>query len=175
MKTYPIIWKIIGIVIIIGGIFWFMNGRNSIQSKDTQTGEVKTENPITSKQTFQSIITQKGNYECTYESISASTKSSNVLYIADGKIRGEFRTTTGSGSSANLMLYSTGILYTWKEGATTGKKMAISSLSQLPSVIPADLTSGAILGSSANNVSWDCHSWARDPKLLVPPTYVKFY
>ena len=89
-------------------------------------------------------------------------------------MRGEFRTIVGNDTSANLMIYSGGILYSWKEGATTGKKSSIKSLAELPEAIPNDLTSGGGFGVSMDNVSWDCHYWAKDPKMLVVPTYVKF-
>jgi len=36
------------------------------------------------------------------------------------------------------------------------------------------LTGGAILRVSDDNVSWDCHDWARDVKLFVIPAYVTF-
>ena len=123
--------------------------------------------------TFKGIFTQSGNHECKYESIDGSTRISSVIYISGGKMRGEFRT-TGVTSSANLMVYMGGYLYSWKEGATIGKKSSIKSLSDLPALIPQDLTSGTILGTSNDNVSWDCHPWATDQKLLTVPTYVKF-
>ena len=72
------------------------------------------------------------------------------------------------------MIYDGGTLYSWKEGATTGKKSSIRSMAELPEAIPNDLTSGANFGVSMDNVGWDCHDWAKDPAMLVVPTYVKF-
>lgn len=89
-------------------------------------------------------------------------------------MRGEFRTISGTDSTANLMIYTGGTLYSWKEGATTGRKSSIESMAELPQAIPADLTSGGGFGVSLDNVSWDCHDWAKDPAMLVVPTYVKF-
>ena len=90
-------------------------------------------------------------------------------------MRGEFRTQTAEGvNSANIMIYSGGTLYSWKEGTTTGRKSSIASIADLPEAIPADLTSGGGFGVSLNNVSWDCHDWAKDPAMLVIPSYVKF-
>ena len=89
-------------------------------------------------------------------------------------MRGEFRTISGEITSATLMIYDRGILYSWKEGTTTGRKSSIRSIADLPEAIPADLTSGGGFGVSLNNVSWDCHDWAKNPAMLVIPTYVKF-
>ena len=89
-------------------------------------------------------------------------------------MRGEFRSTVNGVSTATIMVYSGGSLYTWTEGMTTGKKTTLTSLADLPQVIPQDLTSGAIYGTGSTNVSWDCHDWATDATLLTVPAYVTF-
>jgi hypothetical protein len=183
---------IIGIVIvvlIILGAWYFMSDKSSdtaMQGDNATTTSPVTETPVTpgsaaaetpataaQTATFKSIFTQTGNHECKYEQVGSSTRTSSVIYIADGKMRGEFRT-IGTTNSANLMVYSGGTLYSWKEGATTGKKTTIKSVADLPEAIPADLTSGAVYGTSANNVGWDCHDWSKDSKILTPPTSVTF-
>ena len=180
---------LIGIVVVIIvalGIWYFASLNTGAATPDTATTSVSTGSTGTTgttgttgaatpanPSTFHSIFTQSGNHECSYQQVQASGQSSSVVYIADGKMRGEFRT-TGSTPSANLMIYTGGVLYAWKEGATTGKKTSITSLADLPQAIPQDLTSGAIFGVSADNVSWDCHDWAKDVKLFTLPTYVTF-
>ena len=77
--------------------------------------------------------------------------------------------------NSNLMVYNGGILYSWVEGKGVGTKSALNSVSDLPFVIPTDLTSGKVIGTSENNVSWDCHDWSKNNTMLVPPSTVKFY
>lgn len=89
-------------------------------------------------------------------------------------MRGEFRTTTATDSIASIMVYNNGYLYSWKEGASVGKKSSIKSIAELPEVIPSDLSSGAVYGTSADNVSWDCHDWLKDVKVFVIPTNIAF-
>ena len=125
------------------------------------------------KSSFRSIFTQSGNHECTFAQSGTSTQSSSVVRISNGKMRGEFRT-TGTVTSADLMIYSNGSLYVWKEGSTTGKRTSITSLSELPATIPKDLTSGAIFGTSSENVSWDCHDWLAEAGQFAIPSYVSF-
>jgi len=127
-----------------------------------------------SSNTFHSIFTQSGSHACTYTRVDASSQSNDVIYIVGGKMRGEFRTLSGSTATANLMVYNGSYLYTWREGSSTGKKTLIRSVADLPQAIPRDLESGAILGSGTNNVGWDCHAWEKNSSLLVPPSYVRF-
>lgn len=181
--------KIIGIIAVVLlvalGIWYFSSSNNSgVTGTQDETGAAETATGAAGNanaaakpaatNTFRSIFTQSGNHECLYEQVTASSKTSSRIYIADGKMRGEFRTMSGGISSANIMIYSGGILYSWKEGATTGKKSSIASLAELPEAIPADLTSGAAFGVSLDNVSWDCHDWAKNPAMLAVPAYVKF-
>ncbi len=184
MDQNKVIGIVVVVVLVILGIWYFspsntgmtgtQDGTGAAAGATGATGNTGTTVKPAATNTFRSIFTQSGNHECLYEQVSSSSRTSSRIYIADGKMRGEFRTMTGDTSSANLMIYSGGILYSWKEGATTGRKSSIKSMSELPEAIPSDLTSGGGFGVSLNNVSWDCHDWAKDPALLVVPSYVKF-
>lgn len=181
MNKNTLIGGIIVLVLIALGIWYISSSNTGISpttdttatTSDSTTGNTSggtTGNP----NTFRSIFTQEGNNQCTYEQVEASSRSTNVIYIADGKMRGEFRTMTGNDTASSLMIYDGGFLYSWEEGKTTGKKTSLKSIADLPEAIPADISSGAIFGKSLDNVSWDCHSWAKDAKVFVIPTYVKF-
>ena len=124
--------------------------------------------------TYKSLLTQKGNYQCDYSQVTSDGQSNNVVYISDGKLRAEFRSTIKGQEGANLSVYDGRYLYTWREGTSVGTKSLITSLGQLPTAIPKDLTSGAIHGDGVNSVGWDCHTWLVDKKLLTPPVYVTF-
>lgn len=142
-------------------------------TSDTQVVQNTDSKTITGTptQTFKSLITQKGSFKCTYEVASSTGKSTDIIYIADGKLRGEFRT---SGMAGNMMIYDGVTLYQWKEGFTVGTKTLLTSLAQLPSVIPKDLTSGASYGAGIDSVGWDCHQWIKVSSTLIPPSAVKF-
>jgi len=190
------LWGIIIIILVVLGIWYFysskMNGAAGPQGESATTSAATTSastasapttgntagKPTTAKpageNTFRSIFTQSGSHQCSYEQVTTSSRSSNVIYIADGKMRGEFRTSQGTDTTASLMVYNGGYLYTWTEGMTTGKRTTIRTIEDLPQAIPRDLTSGAIIGTDMNSVGWDCHEWIKDAKLLTAPSYVRF-
>ena len=125
--------------------------------------------------TYKSLLTQAGSYQCDYDQVQSTGKSHNVIYIYGGKMRGEFRTSQADGStSANLFVYDGHYLYQWKEGSSVGTRTVLTSLSQLPLIIPKDLTSGAIVGNSYESVGWLCRTWLTNKALLTPPSYVNF-
>lgn len=120
------------------------------------------------------IFAETGNYQCDYEQVSQQTRATNVVYISNGKMRGEFRSSTAQGSTATLVVYDGSYLYVWTEGKSTGTVTQPKTIKDLPGIIPEDVSSGRILGGSSNNVSWNCHAWARKASLLEKPTYVSF-
>ncbi len=170
------LWGGVAIILIIIGILIF-------RSKDEVASTNSTDNTSTSQTntnvpgmntTLGGIFDEKGNYQCDYTSVSQQSRSSNVIYISGGKLRAEFRTITATGSTGTLMFYDGTYLYTWTEGKSTGTISQPRTLKDFPALIPEDITSGKILGTSANNVSWICRDWLKDATKLVKPTYVKF-
>lgn len=177
-----ILWGVLGIIVVVALIFAFKS-RDEVVGVDTEVTSTSTPSGATGTLTgvvakptsFKSLIALKGNHECKYEQVSGGSRSTNVIYLSDGKLRGEFRTTLANGTSlANLMVYDGVNLYVWKEGMSTGVRTQPKTIAELPDVIPTDITSAAVFGTSLDNVSWDCHAWSAKPSLLVKPSYVKF-
>lgn len=174
------------VVLVLFGV-WFMSSDkkgNVVEDTDTPTATTTdtattgntTGSTVASKPvTFKSLLSQKGNFECKYEQVDPKFRSTNVIYLSDGKMRAEFRLMPSVGPSvSNLMVYDGYYLYVWKEGMPTGTRTQPKSISELPDVIPADITSAAVYGTSPTNVSYDCHGWSKVPSMLVKPSYVKF-
>ncbi len=120
------------------------------------------------------IFNEQGNYQCDYESVTQTSRTSNVIYLSNGKMRGEFRTSQAGMATANIVVYDGNYLYVWGEGKSTGTVTQPKTLADLPGIIPEDVSSGRILGSSSNNISWNCHAWSRVASFLEKPSYVTF-
>ncbi len=188
---YKKILSILGVVLILL-VVWFVRSPKSTINESglnddrvvvgTSTEEVKnstssvtTKNTTTKPVTLKSILSIKGSYECKYEQVSQTQTSTNSIYLADNKLRAEFRTRYSTGKSTlTMMVYDGRYLYVWTEGMSTGIRTEPKSISELPEVIPEDITSGRVLGTNSNSVSYDCHAWSKVGSMLAKPTYVKF-
>lgn len=185
-----LIWVVVILVVVILAAVYVGSGANIYQSSTetattTQVSNTKTtvKNsnggatlPLAGMNTsLGGIFSIKGSYQCDYEAVSPQGRASNVVYLSDGKMRGEFRTTGAFATSNNITVYDGKYLYVWTEGFSTGKVTEPKTLADLPGIIPQDVSSGRILGTSANNVSWNCHAWLRDASKLMRPSYVTFY
>lgn len=182
-----LIWGVV-ILVILGLLFWRLNDNKDAVVNPNETEEVSTTTPpVTSKPSttkpapvagmkvsLGGIFAEKGNYQCDYEQATQQNRSKHVIYISNGKMRAEFRTSEGLESNNTLMVYDGRYLYVWTEGKSTGTISEPKTIKDLPSIIPEDVSSGRILGSGINNVSWNCYAWSLDSSKLVPPSYVKF-
>lgn len=121
------------------------------------------------------LFPQKGNFECKYEQVTKTGRSSDTLYISGGKIRNEFRSMDAQGfGTLNMVVYDGRYLYSWIEGQSKGTVSEPRSLKDIPVVVPTDIHEGKVLGSGYDNVSWDCHAWSPVSSMLAKPTYLKF-
>jgi hypothetical protein len=183
-------WLALIVVIILGLGAWKYMTRpvdhaafipSDIATTTVATTSTPAENgpaakPSPSKPAVQagSLIAQKGSYQCDYDQVQQSGSSHNVIYLSGGKMRAEFRAKVGNITTAVISVYDGKYLYTWTEGLATGMRTSITSLNQLPTAIPKDLTSGTVYGSSFESVGWKCHAWIADKTLLAAPSYVTF-
>lgn len=127
--------------------------------------------PATQYVPLPSILSQPSAHECVYSQVTSTSQSSGVVYLADDKMRSEFRTVGGVGI---LSVFDGHYVYVWKEGSTHGTQTKYTDIAQLSTLIPKDLTSGAVLGSSSNNAGWKCTPWIPDMTLLSAPQGVTF-
>lgn len=182
-------WVVGGVVLVLLLVVLFGSSDENVPSESVSTTTPKevvkvTPAPVPKttsvkpiegmKVSLGGIFSEKGNYQCEYEQVSQQSRSSNVVYISNGKMRGEFRTSTALGSTATMVVYDGSYLYVWTEGKSTGTVTQPKTIADLPGIIPEDVSSGRILGGSSNNVSWNCFPWSRVPSLLAKPTYVSF-
>jgi len=183
MKDNNLIIGAVVVVVIVLGIVLFSadvnNPELATNTTDTTTEVTQTQTAVKTTVTtppkvesFTNIFPHKGNFKCVYEEVTPSTRSTNIMYFSDGKMRVEFRTFSGA---SNIMFYDGQYMYNWVEGQSTGKISIPKSISDFPAIIPKDITQGKVLGSGLNSASWDCQAWAKDPSLVTKPSYVKFY
>ncbi len=160
----------------------FNNTENATTTGEVVTNILKSNTKTTTtsapisgmKTSLGGIFNEKGSYQCDYEAVTPSVRTSNVIYVSDGKMRGEFRTYETGLSKSTLVVYDGAYLYVWTEGMSVGKISQPKTLAELPGIIPEDVSSGKVLGSGLNNVSWSCHPWSKVSSLLVKPSYVTF-
>lgn len=153
-----IVAAIVGVVVIGAGV-WFLMGRSapSMPTPNTQAQEGGIEQ-----------LMAQGNARCTVNSEANGVTSSGVVYVGDGKVRGDFTSTVPEvGAVESHMIVRDGFVYTWSSMATQGIKMAVNSETSVSSdpeqPNPYDAT-----------YSYNCESWTPEEGQFSVPSTINF-
>lgn len=187
------IYWILGIVIVILGIWYFSMRSVGPQEVPTATTTATTlgvgsvpstsrtsgisgsgASPVGVTQTIgqgsiNSLMAMNENLICSVVSTSSSSQRSGTVYIADGKMRGDFISTTKGVTTVLSMIDDGTSLYVWRNtGNTIGLK--------LPTSISASGSVAASHGAldPTTSLHYDCHPWNADANFFTPPANVTF-
>ena len=110
----------------------------------------------------------KESLSCAVETTGTYTKRSGIIYVTNGKVRGNFSGLINGVKTATSMIDDGTYLYAWSDGAKTGLKL-----------IAGSSVSGSAIASRggidpAVTLSYACNSWTPDVTVFVPPAAVTF-
>jgi Flp pilus assembly protein CpaB len=168
MKSNSLIYIIIA-VIVVGAIAYFAmqgDGGPSVQNTNENT-EAVTE--AEQGMSMRDLVARGESVECTFNHTTDVSQSSGTVYVADGKVRGNFdvnATEVGQTFTA-YMIADGGMSYVWSSMLPQGFMVPIAETS-------------AEVGSEADGIDYNqkldysCEPWATDESFFVPPSTVTF-
>lgn len=166
MNTQTIIALVIAVVVVVGGV-WYFSSRGPAGAP---TGEVGASN--NGSGTLQSLMGLAGSMKCEVATAAGPSQSSGTVYIANGKMRGDFNSTsaaTGERVIESHMIRAGGFMYTWSSAAPQGVKFSEEAIASV------NTQSNGKGGVDPNaQVTYSCSVWAADEALFAPPSTVSF-
>jgi len=176
MKPSFIISIIAGLLIVGGGIYFISrNPSDSVPTNQTEVESsqttVNTQNPQAATQSSMKELVARGeSLECSFAHDVGYSRSSGVVYIADGKLRGNFSITVASANAQTFEAYMI---------ADGDNSLVWSSLIKQGFKIPISKTEpaqGANQGGVDYNqkLDYSCKPWSRDLSVFVPPAGITF-
>lgn len=164
---------IILIILIIIGIGGYMMMKKSPQSSNNQAPI--TQNKPTNETiqgSLKSLLSAGKSQKCTYSNKVETTSVEGTVYVADGKMRGDFTTTSEQTKMTGHMIVDGGYSYVWSDLSDQGIKMAIDN-QQKPSNAPADNTNNQA-PDMEQSYNYTCQGWAGDDTVFAPPNDITF-
>jgi hypothetical protein len=153
---------IIGIIVLavflIGGYMVFAKKNPSSPT----ASPVATEQPQ-APTSLRDLIAQGISQSCTY----STDKSNGMIYLAGGKIRGDFNV----GTSVSHMIIMDSTNYLWTEGSKTGIKMAFDQ-NATPAPVTSNTPTNSFDANALNN--YKCSPWVADNTMFTLPAGVSF-
>jgi len=180
MTNRNIIIGVIVVLVVIGGIWYWVSSSNGVNSTPSQTASTTTTGTASATGstqtapgtgTLRTLVTQGGNYTCTLtQTATSGAQTTGSIFGAGGQTRLDFKIST-NGTDFTMHTIRTGATaYTWIDGQQTGTKTAITASG--PIVTPA--SGGVIAINDDTQVTSECHPWSPVASDFVPPTGITF-
>jgi hypothetical protein len=168
MNKKGIIIAIVILLLLIVGYFFMTKKGTSPLSSLTNTST------STSPKSLKDLIGAGSSQKCTFSSKVEDSETSGTVYVASGKMRGDFTSVVSGKTNASHMIVDGTTSYTWMDGEKTGYKMTfdVSQETQTTGTPVSDSTSGS--PDIDQSYDYDCSGWAADSSVFVPPADVKF-
>jgi hypothetical protein len=151
-------------VVLAGGVWFFTKGGSDnmmmANSAQESRGSLKD-------------LMSRGTSKCTVSNSVENSESSGTVYIADGKMRGDFKIVTKSPASTieSHMISDGEFIYTWSDAMPQGVKLAVSAANMTgqpnaPQQDQVEMYNAAL--------EYDCDSWSADASQFELPAGVTF-
>ncbi len=172
-----VISVIVLLLVIVAGGYMYVSRNNTTISPEKEAYKSDKEKintevvPSGKKMAFASFVKQGGSYQCTVHQYVNDTDTVGDVYLDNGKIRGEFKTTYNGMNIDTSFIVRDGYTYTWTSAMPTmGFKAPVVDSETTGS---AD-TSGTYSWNNDQIGDYDCKAWAADQSKFAIPTSVKF-
>jgi hypothetical protein len=116
---------------------------------------------------FRDFLAMGTPQKCDTSFTSGNTASQGTMYVANGKMRGDFNAQVSGQTVATHIIVSNSVTYTWLDNSSTGYKVAANS--------QATSTSNSTHAPDLNQkVTTSCQPWTEDDSVFNLPTGVTF-
>jgi hypothetical protein len=119
--------------------------------------------------TIKSLLSSGKSQKCTYSSNLESASVSGTLYVANGKMRGDFASGTEQAKISGHMIADGGFSYVWTDTSKQGVKMAIDLEQQLAGFLANNQTLDI-----NQTFAYTCQGWTGDGSVFTLPSDITF-
>ncbi|MDP2632966.1 MAG: hypothetical protein Q8P25_04580 [Candidatus Curtissbacteria bacterium] len=166
---------IIAALLVVVGVGGFYAMQKSSKTSNDQTTSVNTgSNSETIQGTLKNLLSGGKSQQCTYSNTQDSASVEGTIYIADGKMRGDYKTTSNGTTTSGHMIVDSAFSYIWTDD-NQGFKYPIPA--EQPS---ASGPSGNAQINQENapdlnqSFNYSCKGWNAENSVFTPPSSVNF-
>ncbi len=171
-----IIWIIVAVVIVALAAYFLLKGKgsqnnNNVASDTTNASSQANANVSASEQTsLKALLASGKSQKCTFEETTAAGKSQGTVYVASGKMRGDFSATVEGKAQTSHMIVDNQTSYIWVDGMNTGFKMKTDASAQAN----ANANTQAESVDPNKNMSFHCGNSSADASMFDLPANIQF-
>ncbi|OGD63755.1 hypothetical protein A2160_03715 [Candidatus Beckwithbacteria bacterium RBG_13_42_9] len=166
---------VVGLVLflLVGGGLLLTMKRSAEPTPSQQTAPAAQNNNSNNtgniEGTLKSLLSQGKSVKCTYTSKMDSTSSNGTVYVANGKMRGDFQSTSPEITASGHIIVDSQYSYFWSDQSNQGIKMAVGG-----ETVPSPTTQNNQALDLNQPVTYSCSDWTADSSLFTLPKDVTF-
>lgn len=155
------------IIIIAGGIWFFIQNQSKTDQTKTDTSSAQTEEKVSEESSsLKNLMSLGKSQKCEFSTVEEGVTSSGTFYVANNKARGDFQSTVAGTTTKSHMIVDSTYSWLWSDDSNQGMKFAVdqtqTETNQTQSVDPN------------KNYKFNCDSWKTDNSLFTPPANITF-
>ena len=174
-KTGLIIGIIIILLIIVGAFFLTKKSavqtpvtQNQTQTQATEKSPASTNNSQTIESSLKDLLTGGKSVACTYSNKLESATINGKVYVANGKMRGDFETTTSDKVAVKgHMVVDAQTSYVWTDMSNQGMKVSLNNL-------PKPTGTKSNTPDINQKMNYTCENWNADASVFALPSNITF-
>lgn len=152
---------VVAVVVVIGAFVFFNNKAGA------PTNGSGSPAPGSSTASLKELFAQGKSQKCTFSHDGSGVGSSGTVYIASGKMRGDFNSTVDGKTVESHMIVNGDTAYIWSSSMPQGIKMQFDAAAQA-----GQGNSGAV--NPDQRFGYDCSGWSADQSLFSLPSGITF-
>lgn len=162
-----VIWWIIGIVIILG-LIWYVATKKPTPTDDTNNVSSSSQD-AGGQRSLVELLALGTAQKCTFNQSVDGSNNEGRFYLSNGKMRGDFSSMANGQTMTAHMISDGQDMYTWLDGLNMGFKMSMDS-TQAP--VPGAAANGSV--DVNQKLDYDCVPWTAEAAQFTLPAGVQF-
>lgn len=159
------LWYVVGSVVVIVAVGFFLMRSNVLPSPGTGNTAVETSPQLMS---LKDLLARTGSQTCSFTSSTQNSQSSGEVFINNGTMRGDFTSVAAGQTTQSHIIVKDNSVYVWSDGIPQGYKMGVASLTaQDGQTQPGGINASAPAG-------YTCSAWSVDMSVFLPPAGITF-
>lgn len=173
MNKNIIIAAIIVLLVIVGaGAYLMFKNSSTSPQMDNSDKMMNEEGAMEGKNSLKALLTSGQSQMCTFKDLVDDADYNGTVYVAGGKMRGDFTSTTNGQTYMTHMIIKDNTMHSWTDGQATGFTMAFDVNAAMNS--QEDTKDAPKTVDIDKMIDYECSGWSVDESKFTPPASVKF-
>jgi hypothetical protein len=161
------------VLLLLGiGVVWYLN-----PTVGTNLGQIQQADSAVTPMTLRGLVTGQESLMCTYTGTADEDVNEGTVYVAGGRMRGDFTSTVEGVTTMSHMMVDNNTTYVWSDGEPQGMMMAWTqedAEAMVEEVEETEETEATTPFDPDEEVDYDCEPWREDASMFTLPQGVEF-